>query len=334
MAKPLSVILVLLFCFQTGLAEWVKQSTNSLSWFKDIFFVDASKGWIVGSDGAMLSTSDGGRSWTRAAKFTTDNFIQIHFTDEMTGWLLCERDIYARGSMASSYLRRTTDGGTTWDTIEFAHGGRERVTRLIFNTDGEGTGIAEGGVLYKLQEDGTSWKKSQSSVHFLLLDGAFSDEFNGAIVGAGGTILFTEDSGLTWERASLLGDAGTRFNGVYFADQKTGWAVGTKGRIFRSNGDARLWRQVNSGTTADLNDVFFSSAPNGWAVGDAGTIIHTRDGGRTWTAADSHVTHRLEKIVFTGDRGWAVGFGGTLLEYDLASSSPNKSPAPALQRRN
>ena len=328
------VILILLCGIQSANAEWVKQNTNSFAWFRDVFFVNEAKGWIVGGDGVMLSTSDGGQTWVQATKFTTDAFIQIYFTSETTGWLLCERNIYARGVNATSYLRKTTDGGRTWERVEFQDGGRERVAKLLFSKNGGGTAFGEAGIFYKLQEDGISWKKSQTSIHFLLLDGAFSDGRIGAIVGTGGTILFTDDSGLTWEKASLLGDTDTRFNAVYFAGEKGAWAVGTKGRIFRSNGGGRLWRQVDSGTTANLNDVYFTSAANGWAVGVGGIIVHTRDGGKTWTDVNSHVTHNLEKIVFAGNRGWAVGFGGTVLTYDAGITNSDPGNKPTLQKRN
>ncbi len=328
------ILLLVLFCFQTANAGWVRQNTNSFAWFRDVFFVNQSKGWIVGGDGVMLSTDNGGQTWVQQTKFTTDTFVQIYFTSETTGWLLCERNIYARGVNASSYLRKTTDGGRSWERIEFQDGGRERVTKLLFNKNGGGTAFGEGGIFYKLQEDGTSWKKSQTSIHFLLLDGAFSNSPIGTIVGTGGTILFTEDSGLTWEKASLLGDTDTRFNAVSFAGEKGAIAVGTKGRIFRSNGGSRLWRQIYSGTTVDLNDVYFTDTANGWAVGDSGIIVRTRDGGKTWMDGNSPASHNLEKITFTGDRGWAVGFGGTVLTYDANVTTTDQGSKPALQKRS
>ena len=330
----ISILLILLFCFQTANADWVKQNTNSFAWFRDVFFVNQSKGWIVGSDGVMLSTDNGGVTWVQTPKFTTDAFIQIHFTSETTGWLLCERNIYARGVNASSYLRKTTDGGRNWERIVFQDGGRERVTKLLFNKNGVGTAFGEGGIFYKLQEDGTSWKKSQTAIHFLLLDGAFSGGPIGAIAGTGGTIIFTEDYGLTWEKASLLGDTDTRFNSVSFAGGKTIVAVGTKGRIFRSNGGGRLWRQVDSITTVDLNDVYFTDALNGWAVGDGGIVVRTRDGGKTWTDGNSRSMHNLESVVFNGTRGWAVGYGGTVLAYDPTVTNTDTGTKPTLQKRN
>ena len=327
------LFLLLFFCLQTANAEWVKQNTHTLAWFRDVFFVNAKHGWIVGDNGFVLATADGGITWAQSKRFTNDAIKQVYFTDETTGWLLCERNIYTRGTNASSYLRRTTDSGKTWEKIEFQDGGRERVTKLLFNSDASGTAFGEGGIFYKLQEDGVSWKKSQTSIHYLLLDGAYADDTLGAIVGAGGTILFTEDSGFTWEKASLLGDTDTKFNAVYFAGTKGAWAVGTGGRIFRTSG-GRLWRQQRSATNSNLNDVFFPTPSNGWAVGDNGVIVRTRDGGNNWSEVSSKTTHRLEKIVFNGVHGWAVGFGGTVLTYD--ESVPNADPGtkPVLQKRN
>src|SRR5207247_11145403 len=82
---------------------------------------------------------------------------------------------------------------------------------------------------------------------FVLLPTRRSSDLKiGAIVGAGGTIMFTDDSGFTWEKATLLGDTDTKFNSVFFAGSKGGWAVGNNGHIFHSSGGARLWRQQRS----------------------------------------------------------------------------------------
>lgn len=329
----ISIILVILCGIQTANAEWVKQNTNSFAWFKDIFFVNQSKGWMVGTDGVILSTDDGGTTWVQARKFTTDAFLQIHFVNETNGWLLCERNVYTRGANPTSYLRRTTDGGRSWEKVEFQDGGRERVTRMLFHSDGRASAFGEAGIFYGLQEDNKSWKKSQTAIHYVLLDGAFSDDTVGAIVGTGGTIMFTEDSGFTWEKASLLGDADTKFNSVFFAGQKGAWAVGSRGRIFRSNGGGRLWRQQRSGVTANLNDVYFISPTSGWAVGDNGVIVRTRDGGNTWIDVASRTTHKLEKIVFAGGRGWVIGFGGTVLTYDGGPSTTDRGTKPILMKR-
>ncbi len=324
--------IAILICFQTANAQWVKQRTGSFSWFRDVTFVSASKGFIVGTDGCILTTIDGGTTWTQTPKFTTDTFREINFTDENTGWLLCERNIFTRGQNATSYFRKTSDGGKTWERIELENAGRERLTKMLFNKQGIGTAFGEGGIFYKLQEDRKTWKKSVTANRFLLLGGAFGDGANGAIVGAGGTILFTEDSGLLWDKATLLGNTNPKLNSVYFHGNKLGWAVGSNGSIMASTGGGRLWRTQDSGVQANLNDVFFLTARVGWAVGDDGTIIRTLNGGATWATVNSRVTHRLERIVFNGEKGWAVGFGGTVLTF-TADSTLSESK-PTIQMRN
>ena len=327
-AKVIIFAFVALLCVQTANAEWVKHRTTSFAWLRDIAFVSDSKGYIVGTDGTMMTTNDGGANWAAVPKFTTDTFTQIEFTDAKTGWLLCERNTYSRGQNATSYVRKTIDGGLNWERIEFEEAGRERVTRLLFNKYGWGTAFGERGLFYKLQEDGLTWKKSKTAVHFLLLSGAFGDGDNGVIVGSGGTILFSEDNGLLWDRATLLGNIDTRFNSAYFVGKKLGWAVGSGGAIVASTGGGRLWRVQDSGVIDDLNDVFFLDERRGWATGNNGTIVRTTDGGKTWTEENSRVKHRLERIYFRGGEGWIVGFGGTILSYkNTGNTSPDGKPS-------
>ena len=332
-SSKIVALLALAILVQTVNAEWVRQRSASLAWFRDVAFVSETKGWIVGSDGVMLSTTDGGKVWKAEPRFTTDTFREIHFTDENTGWLLCERNMFNRGQKALSYLRKTTDGGKTWEPIEFEDAGRERIVRLLFNNLGTATAFGEGGVFYKLQDDGRTWKKSLSPIRFLLLGGAFGSGPSGAIAGAGGTVLFTRDNGLTWEPATVIGRSDARFNAVHFVGERLGWAVGAQGSIIAATGGGRLWREQDSGVDADLNDVFFTSNSDGWAIGDGGTIIRTRNGGSQWSLVNSHVKHKLERIVFAGRRGWAVGYGGTILSYTDAPAS-DVGGKPTIRPRN
>ncbi|HTH51600.1 MAG TPA: YCF48-related protein [Pyrinomonadaceae bacterium] len=314
-------------------AGWERRPLNTLASLRDVFFLTAERGWIVGGNGVIFSTLDGGKTWAARDRFTTDDILQIYFTDADTGWMLCQRNVFSRGKEPVSYLRKTVDGGHSWEKIEFEDADRERVTKLLFSKDGRARAFGEGGIFYQLQDDGKTWKKYHTAIHFLLLDGALSDSSIGAIVGAGGTIMFTEDNGMTWDRATLLPNSEVKFNAVYFAGSKAGaWAVGNGGQIFHSNGGARLWRPQNSTVTADLNDVTFSSPHEGWAVGESGIIVRTGDGGQTWSDIKSPVNHTLQKITFINGHGWAVGFGGTIIEYD-ATKPDDPGFKPGLQKR-
>ncbi len=315
----LKKILILALCLifaQTTNAEWTKLNSKTLAWLHDVYFISEKKGWIAGSDGAFLETSDGGKSWRQKEKFTSDTIRQIYFSDELTGWLLCERSVYNRGANFPSYVLQTSDGGANWDRLEFAKEGRERIAKIVFNKKGSALAFGEGGVIFALEDDKKSWKKTSLFTKYLLLDGVFADQSNGAIVGAGGSILFTEDGGASWNKANIYGDKSAKLNSVFFINRANGWSVGANGKILQTISGGKNWREQISGTNASLNDVFFTDTAKGWAVGDDGVILHTTTAGNIWNSQKSNARHRLEKVFFAGKKGFAVGFGGTILYYD------------------
>ena len=314
-----SKILIIIFIFasfQTSRAEWIKQDTNTLAWLHTIYFADSDTGWIGGSKGTFLKTSDGGKTWKQTPKFTEDTILEIIFTDKNTGWLLCERDVFSLGAKSPSYLMKTNNGGETWEQIEFNKSDRQRITRIFFAENGFGLAVGETGAFYGLQDDNSNWKKLSSPSRFLMLDGLFTDNFHAAIVGGGGTILFTEDAGTTWNPAFVSDKVKAKLNSVFFINAKNGWTVGAKGKIYQTINGGKFWRLQDSKTTQDLSDIYFLNTAEGWAIGDDGTILHTTTAGNIWTQAETKSKHKFEKIVFNGNKGWIVGFGGTILSYE------------------
>lgn len=336
-AKKIFIFLVTVFCFQTADAGWSRQNSGTLAWLHSIYFLDENRGWIAGSRGTVLTTGDGGKTWTRTVKFTGDTIRDVYFADARSGWILCERDFYAGGgggAISPSYLMKTSDGGASWEKIEFGHG-RERIARMFFTKSGDGYAIGEFGALFTLADDGKTWKKMRAPSSYLLLDGVFTDERHGALVGGGRTILFTEDSGLNWNRATVFGKSeNLRLNAVFFVNQKTGWAVGAGGKIYLTVNGGRFWREQTSNVAGDLTDVYFLDTSEGWAVGDRGAMLHTTTAGNVWNAVETGVTHKLEKIVFVGKKGFAVGFGGTILVSDSGAAPHSDESSPQVRRRN
>jgi photosystem II stability/assembly factor-like uncharacterized protein len=263
-----------------------------------------------------LTTNDGGENWKKAEKFTSDSIRQIYFSDENNGWILCERDVYSLGANSPSYLLKTSNGGADWEKIEFTNSGRMRIAKIFFSDNGLGFAVGESGAIFILQDDGKTWKKHPSPIRYLLLDGGFTDKRNGVMVGAGGNIFFTEDAGISWNQANIFGAPNVKFNSVFFVNKTTGWTAGSEGKIFQSVSGGKNWGEQKSGTTANLNDIFFTDTREGWAIGDEGTILHTTTAGNVWKKIDLKIRHRLEKISFSGNKGFAVGFGGTILRYD------------------
>lgn len=333
--KNFSILLLLLFCFQTAKADWTKQNSNTLAWLQDVYFLNEQKGWIVGSGGIYLKTDDGGKTWAKEKSFTEDMIRQVYFTDDSNGWLLCERNLYALGANSPSYLLKTTDGGKYWGRIEFTDNQRKRITKFFFTKNGLGLAIGESGAFFAMQDDKKIWKRLPSPARYLMFDGTFTDDYHGIVVGAGGSILFTEDAGLSWNKASIFGEPETKLNSVFFINQKNGWTVGAQGKIYQTVNGGKVWREQKSNVTKDLTDIVFNTTAEGWAVGDEGTILHTTTAGNVWMAVASNAKHKLEKVFFIGKKGFAVGFGGTIMSYDENNTEENSALlAPKFRTRN
>ena len=308
----------------TASAAWTRQQSGTMAWLHAVYFLDQNTGWVAGSNGTLLFTNDGGRTWHKMRKPSEDALRDVYFSDEQNGWLVCDRAVYKlkTNDEPQTYLLRTGDGGATWRRIDLGDA-HARVVRAVFRGDERGWTFGEAGTLYATNDGGASWARQTLPTKHLLLGGAFLDNERGWLVGAGATILQTSDGGETWRTGLVRGDPHVRFTAASFVEKRLGWAVGVAGQVFATTDGGRIWFPQTSGVTADLLDVKFLNAAEGWAAGAEGILLHTSDGGAHWTSEPVGTEHPLERIFFT-DRahGWAVGFGGTIISYSSGTLAP------------
>ena len=319
--RRFGLIILILALTQAASAAWKRQTLPTFSWLNDIVFVDGSKGFIIGSSGTFLESADGGATWKKRKNFTEDALKQIWFSDSQNGWMLCERDIYTRGTNGSSYMLRTSDGGASWERFEFS-GGRERITSFFFSPKGVGIAVGENGAIHEFRPEKGSWERQATNIRYLLLGGGFNDERAATLLGAGGSVYFSDDGGATWLTPNVSQKPSGKLNSVFFVNRTTGWIVGSGGTIMQTVSGGKSWRPQNSGTASDLTDIIFIDSAEGFAVGADGTILRTKTAGNVWTVEPTGIKHRLERVYFSGNKGFAVGFGGTLLTTEGASA-PN-----------
>ena len=89
-------------------------------------------------------------------------------------------------------------------------------------------------------------------------------------MGSGGTILKTIDGGKKWKK--VVSGTTASLSGVFFLDEKQGWAVGANGTIRRSQDGKYLASQLVD-TRVALYGLSFVSPSEGWVVGGNGTIL-------------------------------------------------------------
>ena len=70
-----------------------------------VHFVDARFGWVIGLDGTLLHTTDGGMNWVQQQDFGELWLDDIFFADHHHGWIVG----------VDGTIMRTGDGGNTWE---------------------------------------------------------------------------------------------------------------------------------------------------------------------------------------------------------------------------
>jgi len=193
------------------------QSVPSRTMLTAVSFTDSQRGLAVGHDEIILRTLDGGETWTRA-RYAPDSqqpLLDVLFRDPLRA--------IAVGAYGAYFT--TTDGGETWQSRKFEAavlaplpGAMERADDE-FALDAEippdyhlnaiatsGTRLyiaAEGGQIYRSDDDGASWITLPSPYNgsffgVLPLDG---DEL--LIFGLRGHLFRSEDAGRIWRRVEL-----------------------------------------------------------------------------------------------------------------------------------
>ncbi len=115
----------------------------------------------------------------------------------------------------------------------------------------------------------------------LLLDVALAGDRLVA-VGERGHILLSDDSGVSWRQVSVPTRA--MLTGVFFLDDRLGWAVGHDAVILRTTDGGESWEMVYSAPEDETPflDVYFRDAERGYAMGAYGYFYVTEDGGDSW----------------------------------------------------
>ncbi len=97
-----------------GGATWSTQYTdNTPGEFLALHIVDLTNGWVVGREGKILNTTNGGTNWnivTNSGISPTQSSKAVYFLDSNTGWFSTKDD------NGYAIIKHTTDGGASWST--------------------------------------------------------------------------------------------------------------------------------------------------------------------------------------------------------------------------
>jgi photosystem II stability/assembly factor-like uncharacterized protein len=111
-------------------------------------------------------------------------------------------------------------------------------------------------------------------------DITFTDSLNGFVVGQGGVILRTTDSGNKWD--SLNSGTSQTLCSVSFVNKNIGYTCGYNGTILKTIDAGKTWVLQKTLTTDYLKCIKALSVDTVYAFGRNGRMLTTTDGGKCW----------------------------------------------------
>ncbi len=207
----------------------------------NVYFHDQYFGWAIGSSGIFLRTVNGGTTWE-------ENFVSPQWS-----WGLCfiSPNIGWVGDGYSGYIRKTTDGGFSWQYKSVPS--YSRMMDIDFINENVGWAVGQYGHIIKTINGGEIWTHQNSMVSQELNDVEFVNENEGWVVGLGGIILHTTNGGTNWfmQNSSSSKD----LHGLSFYNQDILWVAGDQGIVLTTeNGGGPPIPVELVSFTADYND--------------------------------------------------------------------------------
>lgn len=269
------------------------------------FFLDGRHGWVVGSGGTMITTGDGGETWS-AIDPLKGSLNDVQFIDTRIGWVAGK----------DGALYKTKDGGATWAKSSFSIQPQdEDFYRISFINYSLGFLLGYHGV-YGTDDGGATWKNNWLPVvpyrgawGMSFIDGKIGYLLGSRWLDSDPVLIYkTEDGGKVWNEvpgseSSVLKTILT----IEFVNNETGWAGG--GSIMKTTDGGKTWAtQMEEATVRSFH---FLTSTEGIAVGGR-TVLRTTDGGKTWddvSPSDNRIMDLRDTFFLDSDTGWVVGRG-------------------------
>jgi photosystem II stability/assembly factor-like uncharacterized protein len=288
-----------------GGADWSVQYTdNTQGIFNAIQFTDLNNGWVVGQDGKILKTTNGGSTWTPV----TNTGIgmehvsnSVFFLNANVGW------IGGHASATPPVLLHTVNGGATWSTQNLPQPiqtGEELFSIYFVDTNNGWLASDHGNIAHTISGGGSGWVLQTNPLGYgesaWLGKVQFVSPTEGWISAGSGQFLHTTNAGADWTVVTPFPNdtVGPTPVDMWWVNQTHGWKINWLGTdlsdlhgavIYQATDGGGTWERKVLSTAAGVGgcQVQFVDENNGWAsVGNLSSgnfsILRSTDGGNNW----------------------------------------------------
>ena len=201
--------------------NWSILESNTTKNILSCFAISEENIWIAGDDGLLSNTQDGGMTWTnvRLDINNMNSFYDIYFINNKYGLVVSE---YNQNF-------KTSDGGQTWESCRIGYDDLLRSKSIYMKSELDYF-IATDQGLYRTSDGGENWDR-------IMIENINEINFSSKMVGwctSNNGVYLTTNGGNDWVEYPITSYS-IKLNSTFFIDGTTGWIVGDRGTIVKSN---------------------------------------------------------------------------------------------------
>lgn len=297
------------FHFFAGKSTAALQTTNSY----DAWFFDSNTGIVVGDQGYIGRTTDGGVNFDTTGSGlvpTNSRHWSIWFADANTGFI-------GSGSQNAFTTRilKTTNGGLNWSVAYIDNSGSTSYLISLGGIDAQNVfGVWANGTLVRSTDGGSTWNLQTSSVPAFQNSISFINSTTGFTAGGEGTFSVTTNGGTNWQS---LPTPQTDFS--YFQCKAVSateiYLIGDPGFLYKSTDLGSTWTNLPISVSGPSTTFVWYSLDHYGSTytlsGDYGIIARSTDNCASWsttnyTQLSTQVYFDITTVPGTS-KYWAVG---------------------------
>ena len=279
-----------------------------------VAFAGEDHAWATAHDGFLLHSTDNGQSWQTK--------LSGSHVAELSVGALEERVASIRAELADATDETREDLEWALEDGEFAieeateaieNGMTTPLLDVWFYDADNGFALGAYGVYLRTRDGGATWVVDSNRLDNLdkyhLYGIARSSAGTLLVAGEAGTVLRSQDDGMTWERIET--SYGGSFLGTVAADDGSLLVFGLRGNVFRSTDEGETWVAVDTGDERTLMTGTLRDDGAVILAGSAGALLMSDDNGASFTSVPTEGS-RVYSGVTAMQTGSIVlvGFGG------------------------
>lgn len=313
--KKFLIILVLLSSeFVFSQLNWTIINSGTSNKLNDIQFTSLYIGYIVGENGTVLKTIDGGNNWLNVSINSPEFINSMSFLNDNVGYLATQNRIY-----------KTINGGINWtiETVDLVN----NFNTIKFLTEEIGF-IGTNGNILKTIDGSQNWINlinTQSEINTISFPTLNAGYFTGG--SSVGYVYKTIDQGNTIN--TTLNPFNTIREEIQFLDNNIGYLIGWYNPyLLKTTNGGISWSKMNINYAGGMA-VHFLTEQVGYHIDNSGgtsKIFGTNDGGLNWNIEltfPSSNTYGLKKIVSNSTDIFCIGENGIIYKKNFNLSNPN-----------